>query len=110
MRTDKQAQPVQSEGQVIGEGCCHLRHVIAFNVGIRPDQRRLEFPELHSGLDAVAGMAVLSQRQFLLFGTNPGRCKVKRDQTVYMLQLPLPCRLAQTLLRRGATVSSSSVL
>jgi hypothetical protein len=44
--------------------------VVPLNVGIRPDQRRLEFPELHSGLDAVAGMAVLSQRQFPAFSDS----------------------------------------
>jgi hypothetical protein len=44
--------------KVIGERCRHLQRVI----GIRPNQRRLEFPELHSVLDAVAGMAVLLQR------------------------------------------------
>jgi hypothetical protein len=49
--------------KVIGERCRHLQRVVAFNVGIRPDQRRLEFPEVHSVLDAVAGMVVLSQRQ-----------------------------------------------
>jgi hypothetical protein len=47
-----------------------LQRVIAFHVGIRPHQSRLEFPELHSGLDAVAGMAVLSQRQFPAFSDS----------------------------------------
>ena len=40
----------ESHHKVIGERCCHLQRVIAFNVGICPDQRRLEFPELHGPL------------------------------------------------------------